>query len=383
MESYAEKNSQQPSTNLTNGTKSVPDLASLHHMFTQYCVWLETQGVAIGEEHLPIDFPSPLNLSKDGTQSSTFSNPDKLFDSSFGDDGLCISTPFSLTAPTSNDPSSNIAGSDQDEAMLDLMFGDVAPNLSDGFSGFLPELRDLDNVLSTSSISDDLGENQECLNESTCCFAQASKTLKSLHIPSTACISTMGKGYFTTTSMSNAPRTAGAVLTGNREAMMAISRMLRCSCSLKTQLQLVMATICDKLVTWYHAIVHREQGLGFASSTTFPKLRGGANGSGKERVLCQPITIGDYCLDGAAEAQITGRVVLAHLKAMDFLVMALARRSKDISLKSSSPRQGGEQHSSSSKDEDELLGVVIDGLVAYLVGQLQGAREEAGRLMSK
>lgn len=104
-----------------------------------------------------------------------------------------------------------------------------------------------------------------------------------------------------------------------------------------------------------------------------------ARWAGRERVLCQPITIGDYCLDGAAEAQITGRVLLAHLKAMEFLVVALQRRIKDDALK----RQGGDQLSSSPEGEGELLGIIGDGLFAHLVSELQGAREGATRLIGE
>lgn len=95
-------------------------------------------------------------------------------------------------------------------------------------------------------------------------------------------------------------------------------------------------------------MIHDDQRLGFTSSKTYPKLRGIAYGSGKERVLCQPITIGDYCLEGMIEAQITGRLLLAYLKAMNFLIAVLARRIKDVSLKSSLSRYGSEQRSSSS-----------------------------------
>jgi Aflatoxin regulatory protein len=396
-------------------------------MFTQYCLWLETQGVgvALGQEHLPTVGPPspPPNLApQTGARSSAFSNPDNLFSPHLdldGDDALGTFAPFGPAAPTSNDPSSsNTACSDKDEAMLDLLLDDFAATAatdtdtttSDGFSGFLPELRDLHAILpnksssSSSSISDGhtqqqwTAQDQVCHNTGTCCFALASKTLKSLHVPSTACLSTVGKASFTSRSRPTAPRTAGSVLAGNREAMLALSTMLRCSCSLKVQLQLVMATICDKLVTWYHAMVQSEQSAaGFptsssssatASTTTNPKLRGWAgNGRGKERVLCQPITIGDYSLDGAAAAQITGRVVLARLQGMDILVLALLRRIKDVDLKSSSSRHGGEQqqqqHSSSPPSgEADLLGIMRDRLVAYLVGKLQRAREEAVRLMS-
>ncbi|PMD29843.1 hypothetical protein L207DRAFT_593157 [Hyaloscypha variabilis F] len=266
--------------------------------------------------------------------------------------------------------------------MLDMTFSDFSAEAQDSLPSFFPELQDLDAIPQSSVLDGSTEQPMEgriCLSEGMCCFARASKTLKSLHIPSPNCLSTMGRGSSATgRAPPAAPRTAGSVLTGNREAILALSKLLRCSCSLQIQLQLVMATICDKLVTWYRALVLSNQNFGAPSSSSAdPRSRRYGCGTGRERVLCQPITIGDYCVDGAAEAQITGRVVLAHLQVMEFLVGALQRRIKD-----NAPRmRGGDRRSSSSSEEGGLLGIIGDGVAGHLVEQLQGTREGAASLI--
>jgi Aflatoxin regulatory protein len=170
----------------------------------------------------------------------------------------------------------------------------------------------------------------------------------------------------------NARRTTSSVLIGNKEVMLALSTILHCSCSSKTQLQLIMATICDKLVNWYHAMI-QSQDISAVSVTTSSQLRERGE---KEPVLCQPIAIRRYSLDGAAEAQVTGREVLAHLKELEFLMASLPRRIKNVNL-GSSPRHDEDQRAS---DERDILAIIGDGLLTHLMGRSQDVREEAARL---
>jgi hypothetical protein len=99
-------------------------------------------------------------------------------------------------------------------------------------------------------------------------------------------------------------------------------------------------------------------------------------GGEKEPVLCQPITIGRYSLDGAAEAQVTGREVLAHLQELEFLMATLMRRIKTVNL-GPSPRHDADQRAS---DERGVLAIIGDGLLTHLIGRSQNVREEAARL---
>jgi hypothetical protein len=101
----------------------------------------------------------------------------------------------------------------------------------------------------------------------------------------------------------------------------------------------------------------------------------------KERVLCQRVMIGDYCLDGPAEAQITARVVLAHLRRMDFLVNALSRRIKIAHAKGSSTRRKRERRASSHLENSGIFGLFSDSLTAYLLNRVKGAQKEAACLM--
>ncbi len=99
-------------------------------------------------DQLPLDAASPPHLAKNGATrgSATFANAEHVFTADFGGDMRCKFALFGLDVPPSREPSSNTAESDKDEAMLDILLDDFAANPTEAFSGFLPELRDLDSI---------------------------------------------------------------------------------------------------------------------------------------------------------------------------------------------------------------------------------------------
>jgi hypothetical protein len=353
----------------------------MHHMFYQNR--LQTEAL---DENWPLVPPSTPDLTQDELQNSVLFDLDDLQQNSDYSSALPTTfPPFSTTTLTTNDPLSFATCSDKEIAMLDLPLDDFSAESSDVFSEYIPNLPGLKNIPPKDDNSDmsSISESRNCLNSGGCCFAFASRALKYLHIPSTLCLSTIGTVDLSSGSKHIAPRPADSVLIANSEAMLALSKILLCSCSLKPQLQMIMATICDKLVAWYYAMAHGKQSFELESTVSTPECKLGSDNARKERVLCQRVKIGDYCLETAAEAQIMARVVLSHLQKMDYLIGVLSRRIKDTHKKNSSSRQQLDSRSPFYSDPSDIFGIFSDSLTAYLIGQLQDAQNDVARLIGK
>jgi hypothetical protein len=264
-----------------------------------------------------------------------------------------------ITITAANDLPTLTAFSDEDETSLS-----PSPH---GLAGHTANLQDLgfdfsESRSSYTHISET--EHSGCLNPNGCCFALASKALKSLYIISTECMSTTDTVSLVSESTTSTLRTANSVLVNNKLVILALSSIVHCSCSSKIQLQLVMATICEKLITWCDALIRSPQNDS-VSPTMNRELRE-ARGT-----LSQRVVIADHYLEGTSAAQSTARAVLSQLQDVDFLVVALSRRIQDV-------RGRAEKQVS---NEGRVLGVVGDGLLAHLLGRLSGVREEALGLM--
>jgi hypothetical protein len=191
----------------------------------------------------------------------------------------------------------------------------------------------------------------------TTCIALATKTLATLHVCAEVCLS----------SPANSPvlpppataRTTDAVLTHGAAAAATVSDILRCgACCSRPQLQLLVAATLERLADWY-AVMAR--GI----------VRGsGGGGGGEERVLRQPITIGEHWIDGALEVPIMAHVILRRLQELEGLVEMLSGRMRGEAVSGygpAPPLQSGDVG---------LPAMIHDGLIGYLRSQLRFIREE-------
>lgn len=281
------------------------------------------------------------------------------------------------------EPSPFSSGSEKQITMLDLPLQDFSTGTNDLFSGLLHDLPDLDTTSPHKEIVESApnSNTQHCPNSGPCCFAFASRILKGLYIPSTSCLSTIEELERRYGATQTAPRTADSVLTANSQAMLELSKMLRCSCSLKPQLQMILATICDKLVAWYYAMAYSKQNFDPEAIADLPKHTWDSNIPRRERVICQPVKIGEYCLSETTESQVTARVVLSHLQKLDYLIIALSRRIKDTYKKPSLSRHQRDRRAHFFSDANEIFANFSDRLTAYLVAQSQDAQKEMVRLI--
>ncbi|KAH8694994.1 hypothetical protein BGW36DRAFT_452827 [Talaromyces proteolyticus] len=338
--------------------------------------------------------------------------PDILFSSDYNGEAVDESVllgAFStsdLTVPTANhiEETPNTAPLEKDEnrslAALELDV-DIDDNLA---CCALPPLMDLETPITTPNSTPRRNYNVSNSSSSqlqwtggrkaghsnhvphACCFALAQQTLKLLHIPSTACISTVEKAVSPVGRLKqNGPRLTGSALTKNTEAIRSLSRIIHCSCSSKPQLQLVVTTICNKLIKWYRALVRSEQNQNHSHESSRPpsssqnRSRGDSKEPPREKVLRQTVTIGTYALDDPIGTQTMVNLVLAHLQELGSLIAIFSQRINDSNSKPILATHLGEPSPPMSEDDDPMA-LVRDRLVNYLAHQLQKVRGEATRL---
>ena len=215
------------------------------------------------------------------------------------------------------------------------------------------------------------------------CMISALKILLALHIPRPACLSACDKYAI---ASARQPRLIDSCLASNKKSFQLISEMLRCSCSLNSQMQLVLTVISSKLMAWYRTAVRNDD-----DSTDDWSSREQSDVTSKincsdytERVLHQPITIGDYVVvNPALSAKLRAQLVASELRKVESLVRSLSRRIQQSSLgRLDSDAFTKSQISSAAKsesttwDEAGQAKVIHGALSAFLHKNLQAANAE-------
>lgn len=197
-----------------------------------------------------------------------------------------------------------------------------------------------------------------CLSQNLpSCLSIATKGLRTLHVRQTSCLS-RGSQDATNT---DPPRMSGSVLKETKDVGMSVCRMMQCACILRPQNQLLIATICSRLVAWYRAMIHAE----------FPHMPGMENTmAGPERVAHQAVTIGDHTVDNPSLGlNIQAQVMLNELGHLQRLVNTLLVRIQ----------QTGELHfmggSLDSSKPGRLPDLARDRLVEHLLKEVQGTKD--------
>ncbi|KAJ5709259.1 hypothetical protein N7493_010593 [Penicillium malachiteum] len=193
------------------------------------------------------------------------------------------------------------------------------------------------------------------------CILTATKSLRLLHTRKTTCLCHNKHGG----NNAEPPRMSGSVLKDNKEAGMSVCRMLQCACVLRPQNQLLLATICSRLIVWYQTMIQ----------TCFPHH--GSNGLDghkpiSEKVSHQTVTIGDHTVDNLAlGSNIQAMVILGELNHLQRLVNTLSVRIQQTeTLNSSGLAVDGDVPSAG------LPGIAHDRLVVHLLKGIEAARED-------
>lgn len=169
-----------------------------------------------------------------------------------------------------------------------------------------------------------------CLAEKrTPCIITATHYLRTLHTRQNNCLyQQISSGQ--EINEPEAPRMSGSVLKCNKEAGMSVCRMLQCACALRPQNQLLIASICSRLVVWYRAMIracfsHSGSGSSGQSFPGEPDL--------PEKVIHEAVTIGDHLVDNPALGQnIQVQVILGELGHLQRLVDTLSVRIRQTGM---------------------------------------------------
>lgn len=213
------------------------------------------------------------------------------------------------------------------------------------------------------------------------CNTLALRTLKTLHVATDECLSRSENETFEI--MSRRPgdpgvgarhgrgrrvRTMDAVLPQIEDALATTTAIIRCSCSCscfqRIQLQILVANILEKLVSWCGAVVR--------STSTDTATDGRER---REEVSWQSLTIGTHQLDNALEVQVIAQVVTGKLQKLDGLVEELASRTEGATL-----RRNGNTSTKFSLQEAGLRQVIHDRLTDCLKCQIGILRGDLTRL---
>jgi hypothetical protein len=253
-----------------------------------------------------------------------------------------------------------------DEALSGPQLEDFLAETGQTLSGLLaPGISETEQLRAITDDSAPPG-TQLCFNAETC-IVRATNILKTLHVCAGACLSSRAEASSSSNNSYACPRTTDTVLTGNGEATRAIADILKCSCSLKPQLQLLAAAALEKLVNWYRAVLRSI----YCHDSASPESPGQEDQGRGERVLHQRISIGDHWLDNRLQVPIMTHVVLGRLQELESLVEVLSSR-----IKESNPARNSNKFTAVSLGEVGLLEIIRDRLINYLKSQLHAIREE-------
>jgi hypothetical protein len=197
-----------------------------------------------------------------------------------------------------------------------------------------------------------------------------------------------------------------SVLSTNREIVLSVSNILKCSCSSSSQVQLVLTLICGKLIAWYRAVIRADDDVSDSPSSSSSMVRAVVNNNLNdkdltERVLHQPITVGEYSLDMALEGKLRAQIVFSELQQLEGLIERLSRRIQEARLgnldtaaparsaNASAPRASAahvavdlDYPTPPPPDETGLAEVTHPSLCSFLQKQLQVAKAETTQILS-
>lgn len=204
------------------------------------------------------------------------------------------------------------------------------------------------------------------------CSTLALKTIETLHVSEEDCLSSEEQTSLSLVergAQEQSPvRATDVVLAQNAEATSALHGVLKCACSTRPQLQMLVANILEKLVKWCGAIV-KSSSTGSGSQQ---------RPQGVEQVRRQSIAIGTHQLEGDLNVPIIAHVMMGRLQKLEDLVEMLSDR-----MEESNARMGSKNRDTlpmAPLREVGLLEIVRDRLIVCLKRQIGAVREDAVRL---
>ncbi|KAL8778778.1 MAG: hypothetical protein Q9213_007258 [Squamulea squamosa] len=224
-----------------------------------------------------------------------------------------------------------------------------------------------------------------CIYSHQSCLSSALDALQALHIPPTACLSSLIEGN--TSANKRQPRKTDSVLAMNRTSVQRLSKIFKCSCIYSSQVQLILVIICDKLITWYRAVLHsfldRRQNAysnpdeNATKSVDTSHVHSSVSG---ERVLYQSFAVGNCSFDPGLESKIFAQIIGFELQQLESVICTLDNRLRDddISGLHSISKQMSKRKTSAI-DVPGLSSSVSKRLTTHLLKKLEEIKSEIAR----
>ena len=222
-------------------------------------------------------------------------------------------------------------------------------------------------------------DSAPCSEEEKNCMFSALKILQTLHTVPPMCFSA---GIARPESAMIKRRTTEDVLCCNKEASQRISKMLTCSCFASFQMQLVLATICHKLIVWYRAMIKNNCNLlddsSQRSSGSYTRSCDYAEVS--EHISYQPITVGEYAIDTNLQPKVQAQVVFGELQHLEIFTRNFSSGLGSIANTGSTGQASAP--SAPTPDQSKTSAAIHHHLIGFLDEQLRAARAEVIAVLS-
>lgn len=212
--------------------------------------------------------------------------------------------------------------------------------------------------------------------EEETCNALALRMLRNMHVVADECLSGTDGGGGQEGQPRHQAWAAGAVLSQLEDGLAAAASILGCGpCSMRPQLQLLVATILEMMVQWCGAVVWSKKTTTTTAAAPDPSCRARR---GELLIDQQTVTIGAYKLDGALEVQVVAHVVLGKLQGLEGLLDRLLARMEESNMALGS--KNGSSPETFSLREVGLLEIIRERVVDCLNSQIGAVRGDALRL---
>lgn len=261
-----------------------------------------------------------------------------------------------------------------------------------------------------------------CVPHARTCMTLAQKVFDALHTPPTVCLSVYSN---ISTEDAFPRRKVDSILSINRQAIQAVSQILKCVCSTGSSMQLVLVSICNKVTSWYQALVstniqqnQTSEDNGFFASPQLATRADIANNKMHPRnnhnndrdivsddyshhVIHQPLSLGAYVFDFTLDSRLRAQVVQSELQKMEHMISYLCNHIKEtefgacmafqntkntvtrnsITTRASNVTNGSSEYEEPKQENHFFEENPMQGLASFLNWQLQTVKADIAAVL--
>lgn len=178
---------------------------------------------------------------------------------------------------------------------------------------------------------------ENCSEENRICTRSVLNALQRLCVPPSVCLSVTDDSYAAhhgVSALNAQTRRMDDVLRTNRRVLELVSRVLQCSCAIIPSVQLILVVVCDRVFTWYRAMLRDDEDRMMfeqAPTTSSPNIEYDHG----ELVLAMPITMGNFSVDTSMQVHIRNQLVIDEMRGAENVIHQFAARVQEAQCQSS------------------------------------------------